>query len=146
MTSTKADGAGARCVVRSDCFAATSTGTGDIIFDLDTYIHEANASIGLAINPYEVLTKSTRGKRQSPTPVLMGRILSSDNAYGHKPTKWCKADKPHYPWMASLSVLDGGTEASTQRRHMSRSRLTHTATRLTGSIRKVMKPTFDMAL
>jgi hypothetical protein len=113
VASAKADGADARCVVRSDCFVATSTGTDGAIFDLDTYICEANASTGLAIDPFDVSTKSTRRKRQSPTPVLLDRMLSSNNAYGNKLTKWCKADTPHYPWMASLSVPEGGTEAST---------------------------------
>jgi hypothetical protein len=40
-------------------------------------------------------------------------MLSSNNAYSNKLTKWCKSDKPHCPWMANLSVPDGGTEAST---------------------------------
>ena len=33
--------------------------------------------------------------------------------YGSKVTKWCKADKPHYPWMAGLTAPDDGLEAST---------------------------------
>ena len=102
------------CVARSDCFVATSTGTDDaIFFDLDTYICEAIASTGLAIDPFDVLTKSTRGKGLSPTSVLLERMLSSNNGYGHKLTKWCKGDKPHCPWMTGLSVPDGGSEAST---------------------------------
>ena len=113
VASAKADGADARCIVRSDCFVATSTGTDGAVFDLDTYICEANASTGLAIDPFDVLAKSTRGRRQSPTPVLLDRMLSFKSAYGNKLTEWFKADKPHYPWMASLPVPDGGTEAST---------------------------------
>ena len=27
--------------------------------------------------------------------------------------QWCKRDKPHLPWMANLSVPEGGSEAST---------------------------------
>ena len=113
MASAKADDAYVRCVARSDCFAATSTGTDDAIFDLDTYISEANTSTGLAIDPFDVVTKSTKGTRQNPTPVLLERTLARKNRYGNKLTKWCKTDKPHYPWMAGLTAPDKGLEAST---------------------------------
>ena len=48
---------------------ATSTGTNDAVFDLDTYICEANGVTGIAIDPADVNTVNLRGKRQSLSPV-----------------------------------------------------------------------------
>ena len=66
VASAKADGSPARCVARSDCFVVTSIGTDDtVLFDLDTYISEANTSTGLAIEPFDVETVTTKGKRRA---------------------------------------------------------------------------------
>ena len=97
VASAKADGAKARCAVRSDCFVATSTGTDDAVFDLSTYICEANGAAGIAIGPADASTVNLRGKRQRPTPVALKRILSTTDGHGHKLMKWCKADKPRLP-------------------------------------------------
>ena len=108
-------GEGRRCQrsVCCDRFVASSTGTNDGVFDLATYICEANVVTGVAINPADVSTVNLRAKRQSTTPVALERILSTVDGYGRKLTQWCKRGKPNLPWMANLTVPGGGSEAST---------------------------------
>ena len=71
VASAKAGGSPARCVSRSDCFVVTSIGIDDtVLFDLDTYINEANTSTGLANEPFDMETVTTKGKRQSDPMAL----------------------------------------------------------------------------
>jgi hypothetical protein len=113
VASAKADSSPARCIVRSDCFVVASIGIDSTVsFDLDTYISEANTSTGLAVEPFDVEAVTTKGKRQNPTPVTLKRALMRKARYRNKLTQWCKADKPNYPWMASLAAPDAEPDAA----------------------------------